>query len=249
LSPLIPRAAAAIFEKLNTPPVPIWRLKNGQNLTPGTPVQVGDILFAKHDAEGEVGGGGEKKSSDTKETKEKARPVPVAKKYLAVLPTDVSRLQMKVGTITKVWQHPDAEKLFVELIDVGDAGGPRQVVSGLVGHVSLDAMLGKKLLVVANMKPTKMRGVESTAMVLCGSGVDGVVEPVAPPAGAANGTVVTCADFPGEPDEVLNPKKKVFEAVALDFCVKNGVATYKGCPFSVGGEVCTLPTLKDGTIK
>ena len=126
-----------------------------------------DPAFAA--AEGEVGGGGEKKSSDTKETKEKARPVPVAKKDLAVLPTDVSRLQMKVGTITNVWQHPDAEKLFVELIDVGDAGGPRQVVSGLVGHVSLDAMLGKKVLVVANMKPAKIRGVESQGMVLAAS--------------------------------------------------------------------------------
>ena len=221
--------------------MPIWRLKNGQNLTPGTPVQVGDILFAKHDAEGEVGGGGEKKSSDTKETKEKARPVPVAKKYLAVLPTDVSRLQMKVGTITKVWQHPDAEKLFVELIDVGDAGGPRQVVSGLVGHVSLDAMLGKKVLVVANMKPTKMRGVESTAMVLCGSWVDGVVEPVAPPAGAANGTVVTCADFPGEPDEVLNPKKKSSKPWPLTFASKTASRRTRGVRFRSAGRCVPCP--------
>ena len=246
LAPFIPDAAEAIFAKLGTPAQPIWRLKKGANLAAGAKVAVGDILFAKHEVAGESGESGEKK-------KEKAAKAPAPKKAApANAVVDVSRLCMKVGTVTKVWRHPDAEKLYVETIDVGDASGPRQVVSGLVDHVPEAEMLGKRVVVVANMKPSKMRGVESFAMVLCGTGVgeNGKVEPVAPPASAPNGAIVTCAAFPGAPDDVLNPKKKVFEAVSPDFSVlADGVAAYKGSPLETGGEACRLPTLREGTIK
>ena len=246
LAPFIPDAAEAIFAKLGTPAQPIWRLKKGANLAAGAKVAVGDILFAKHEVAGESGESGEKK-------KEKAAMAPAPKKAApANAVVDVSRLCMKVGTVTKVWRHPDAEKLYVETIDVGDASGPRQVVSGLVDHVPEAEMLGKRVVVVANMKPSKMRGVESFAMVLCGTGVgeNGKVEPVAPPASAPNGAIVTCAAFPGAPDDVLNPKKKVFEAVSPDFSVlADGVAAYKGSPLETGGEACRLPTLREGTIK
>ena len=246
LAPFIPDAAEAIFAKLGTPVRPIWRLKKGANLAAGAKVAVGDILFAKHEVAGESGESGEKK-------KEKAAMAPAPKKAApANAVVDVSRLCMKVGTVTKVWRHPDAEKLYVETIDVGDASGPRQVVSGLVDHVPEAEMLGKRVVVVANMKPSKMRGVESFAMVLCGTGVgeNGKVEPVAPPASAPNGAIVTCAAFPGAPDDVLNPKKKVFEAVSPDFSVlADGVAAYKGSPLETGGEACRLPTLREGTIK
>ena len=247
LAPVIPDAAEAIFAKLGTPATPIWRLKKTANLEPGAKVAVGDILFAKHEVEGETDGGEAKK-------KEKAKAKTPAPKKAAPANTamDVSRLCMKVGTVTKVWRHPDAEKLYVETIDVGDASGPRQVVSGLVDHVPESEMLGKRVVVVANMKPSKMRGVESFAMVLCGTGggENGKVEPVEPPASAPNGAIVTCAAFQGEPDDVLNPKKKVFEAVSPDFSVlADGVAAYKGSPLETGGEACRLPTLRDGTIK
>ena len=62
-----------------------------------------------------------------------------------------------------------------------------------------------------------MRGIESAAMVLCGTGPDGKVELVTPPEGAPNGERVTFDAFEGEADEQLNPKKKVFEAVAPGF--------------------------------
>ena len=249
LAPVIPDAAAAIFEKLGTPATPIWRLKKSANLAAGTKVAVGDILFAKHEVEGETkmlsSGERKKDKSEKSEKSEKAKkPAP------ADAPVDVSRLCLKVGTVTKVWRHPDAEKLYVETIDVGDASGPRQVVSGLVDHVPEAEMLGRRVVVVANMKPSKMRGVESRAMVLCGTGANGVVEPVEPPASAPNGAIVACAAFPGEPDDVLNPKKKVFEAVSPDFSVlADGVAAYKGTPLETGGEACRLPTLREGTIK
>ncbi len=64
----------------------------------------------------------------------------------------ICKLEFKVGRITKVWAHPDADKLYCEEIDCGEGEGPRQIASGLRHHYSEDDMLGKKVLVVANLK-------------------------------------------------------------------------------------------------
>jgi tRNA-binding EMAP/Myf-like protein len=50
-------------------------------------------------------------------------------------PVDVSRLDLRVGLIRKAWRHPDADSLYVEEMDLGEASGPRTVVSGLVKHI------------------------------------------------------------------------------------------------------------------
>lgn len=76
---------------------------------------------------------------------------------------------MRVGKILSVAQHPEAERLFVEQIDCGDEAGPRTVVSGLVGKVAPEALEGRMVVVVCNLKPSKMRGVLSSAMLLCAS--------------------------------------------------------------------------------
>lgn len=65
---------------------------------------------------------------------------------------DICKLEFKVGLITKVWIHPDADKLYCEEIDCGEAGGPRQIASGLRKHYGVEEMLGKRVLVVANLK-------------------------------------------------------------------------------------------------
>ena len=64
----------------------------------------------------------------------------------------ICKLEFKVGVITKVWVHPDASKLYCEEIDCGEEGGPRQIASGLRPHYSEEEMLGKHVLVVANLK-------------------------------------------------------------------------------------------------
>ena len=64
---------------------------------------------------------------------------------------DICKLEFKVGVITKVWVHPDADKLYCEEIDCGE-DQPRQIASGLRMHYSEEAMLGQRLLVVSNLK-------------------------------------------------------------------------------------------------
>ncbi len=79
-----------------------------------------------------------------------------------------ANLDLEVGEILSVERHPDAEKLFVEKVRMGD--GERQIVSGLVGHYREDQLLGKKVIIVKNLKSAKLRGVESQGMLLAAEG-------------------------------------------------------------------------------
>lgn len=63
-------------------------------------------------------------------------------------------------------QHPEADTLYVEKVDVGEPE-PRTVVSGLVNFLPREELQDRLVLVVCNLKPQKMRGVESQAMLLC----------------------------------------------------------------------------------
>ncbi|KAI5479156.1 tRNA binding protein [Pseudohyphozyma bogoriensis] len=168
---------------------------------------------------------GEKGEKKPKEKKAKAEGGDKGGKKAAAAPAvpDVPApwmIELKVGKIVDVKVHPDADGLYVEQIDVGEAE-PRTVVSGLVKYIPIEEMRGKTLITVANLKPANMRGVKSFAMVLCASskeGKDGGIEFVDPPAGSLPGDRVF---FEGFEDKValdqLNPKKKIFETVQPGF--------------------------------
>merc|ERR1739848_86272 len=140
------------------------------------------------------------------------------------------RLDIRVGKIVEVSQHPDAEKLYVEKIDLGEPS-PRTIVSGLVDFVPADQMLNRLVVVLCNLKPAKMRGVESCGMGLCSSRSEPKeVEPLNVPEGSAPGDrVVVDGEKEGMPDEVLNPKKKVWEKLSEDLKVSSeGFAQWQG---------------------
>ncbi|KAK4759225.1 hypothetical protein SAY87_022356 [Trapa incisa] len=77
----------------------------------------------------------------------------------------ISRVDICVGLITKVQKHPDADSLYVEEIDVGEAQC-HTVVSGLVNYMPLEEMQNRKVCVICNLKPASMKGIKSHAMVL-----------------------------------------------------------------------------------
>ena len=81
-----------------------------------------------------------------------------------------SRVDLRVATIREVEQHPDADKLFVIQLQVGDE--ERQIVSGLVGHYSAEELTGKNIILVYNLKPAKLRGIKSQGMLLAASTED-----------------------------------------------------------------------------
>lgn len=167
-------------------------------------------------------------------------------------PTDVSRLDIRVGLIKKAWRHPDAESLYIEEIDVGE-GQPRQVVSGLVKYIPENEMQDRLVCVLCNLKPANMRGVQSQAMVLAATSPDGsTVELVEPPVGSQPGCRVTFDGYPGEPHEQLNPKKKIFETIQPDLIVgQDLVAQYKEVSFMTPLGPCKVKSakFKGATIK
>mmetsp|Transcript_21254 Transcript_21254/g.52342 ORF Transcript_21254/g.52342 Transcript_21254/m.52342 type:complete len:635 (-) Transcript_21254:70-1974(-) len=172
--------------------------------------------------------------SEKKEKKKKSAPAPAG-------PIDVSKLDIRVGVINKVWEHEEADKLYCEEIDLGEEGGPRQIASGLKAHYSLEEMEGRKVLVLANLKSRKLVGFPSHGMVLCASSEDGKVEFVEPPEGAEIGERVMVEGFDGEPateNQVI--KKKMLDAIFPDLATDDsGVATYQGKPLSTSAGACT----------
>ncbi|KAM6399610.1 tyrosine--tRNA ligase, cytoplasmic [Rhynochetos jubatus] len=162
-----------------------------------------------------------------------------------------SRLDIRVGKVISVEKHPDADSLYVEKIDVGEPE-PRTVVSGLVQFVPREQLQDRLVVLLCNLKPQKMRGVESQGMVLCASSVGEPrqVEPLDPPAGCCAGERVYVEGYEGgEPDEELKPKKKIFEKLQADFCVSEDcVAQWKQRDFLTKLGRVSCKSLKGGSI-
>lgn len=77
---------------------------------------------------------------------------------------DFDKIDLRVGEIIKAEKHPKADKLLVFQVKMGTE--KRQIISGVAEHFTPDEMLGKKVAVVANLKPRKLRGLESKGMIL-----------------------------------------------------------------------------------
>ncbi|XP_009778770.1 uncharacterized protein LOC107759049 [Nicotiana tabacum] len=152
----------------------------------------------------------------------------------------VSLLKLQIGHIKKAWKHPSADSLLVEEIDVGEAKC-RQVVSGLAKFCSPEQLTNRLVVLVTNMKPSKLRDVASEGMVLCASNEDHtVVEPLIAPEGAKVGECILFSGHDGKPEDVLNPKKKQFDKIAVNlFTDDKGIATFKGIPFMTSAGPCT----------
>ncbi|KAK6233413.1 hypothetical protein QUC31_005819 [Theobroma cacao] len=152
----------------------------------------------------------------------------------------VSLLNIQVGLICKAWKHPSADSLLVEEIDVGEAK-LRQVVSGLAKYCSPEQLTNRRVVLITNVKPGKLRDVMSEGLVLCASNEDHTaVEPLLPPEGAKPGEHVSFSGIDGKPEDVLNPKKKQLEKITPHlFTDEKGVATFKGIPFMTSAGPCT----------
>lgn len=81
---------------------------------------------------------------------------------------DFAKVEMKVGEVLTAGRIPKADKLLLLTIDIGEAQ-PRQVLAGIAQYYEPEALVGKKVVVVANLKPRKLRGYESQGMVVAAS--------------------------------------------------------------------------------
>jgi methionine--tRNA ligase beta chain len=83
----------------------------------------------------------------------------------------MSRLEIRVGLVTSIKKHPDSPNLYVQTIDIGETI-PRTIISGIADYCSEERLLNNKVVVVCNLKPRAIKGIESCGMVLCASNSD-----------------------------------------------------------------------------
>ncbi len=84
---------------------------------------------------------------------------------------DFFKVDMRVGLVKEARQHPNADKLLHLTIDIGEAE-PRSICAGIAGVYDPAKLVGRKVAIVANLKPRKMRGIESQGMIIAASGDD-----------------------------------------------------------------------------
>ena len=163
-------------------------------------------------------------------------------------------IDLRVARIINIERHPKADKLYIETLDDG-SGNPRTIVSGLVPFYKEEELLGKQIVLVNNLKPAKLRGVESAGMLLAAS-VDGEeghekVE-VLTAAHAKPGdrvmldpssTAATLA--PAEPPAATVDASTFF---SIPILAKNGYAWVGDARLSVAGKLITLENVRDGEI-
>ena len=80
---------------------------------------------------------------------------------------DFCRLDLRVAKVIEAENHPNADKLICMKIDLG--GEQREIIAGLRGYYEPSELVGKEIVVVANLAPRKMRGLESHGMLLAAS--------------------------------------------------------------------------------
>jgi|SRR5438067_9992863 len=86
---------------------------------------------------------------------------------------DFQKIELRVATVKSAELHPNADRLLVLKIDIG--GEERQIVAGIRASYEPQTLVGKQVVVVANLEPATLRGIESQGMLLAGHDQDRVV--------------------------------------------------------------------------
>ena len=166
LEPFLPETAEKILKQLNTDKKDWESLLQFNGMVPGQKVGTPEILFARIDAAKKI----EEinKFNETKYTKEPAKQEetkPEAKEGICYATIeDFEKLDMRVAEVIKVEKHPNADRLLVFQLKIGEE--TRQVVSGIAKWYKPEDLVGKKVVMIYNLEPVTLRGVESNGMIL-----------------------------------------------------------------------------------
>lgn len=160
-----------------------------------------------------------------------------------------SHADFRVGYIDSIERHPNAEKLYVSKIFAG-GDDIRTVCSGLVDHFSAEELHNRKVVLVANLKPAKLRGIASEAMLLAASNSDGKVELVNPPEGSQVGDALHVESHEPYPGQGPKLSVKVWRALQSDLRTDHQCnVTYKGLPLlSSSGQKAKVDSFTDAVV-
>ena len=165
LSSFMPETASKIFEQINTKVTDWDSLKSFDGMKPGDSVGMGEVLFARIDAQEKIAKIDEENAKKAPKTEAEIVPKP------EITFDDFSKLDLRTAYVTQCEKVEKSDKLLKLQLKVG--GSTRQVVSGIAKYYSPEEMVGRKVIMVYNLKPVKLRGVMSEGMILCGEDEDG----------------------------------------------------------------------------
>ena len=115
----------------------------------------------------------EKKQEGSEENKDVQVEQPAEKKDDLISIQDVMKLDLRIAEVIAAENHPNADRLLVLKIKVGEE--ERQLVAGIKKAYSAEDLVGKKIVIIANLQPAVLRGVESQGMLLAASAGEQVV--------------------------------------------------------------------------
>jgi methionyl-tRNA synthetase len=155
----------------------------------------------------------------------------------------LSRVDLRVARITEVEKHPKADKLYIETVDLG--GETRQIVSGLVPYYRAEQLQGRNILLVANLKSARLRGVESQGMLLAAK--EGETVEVLFADHAQPGDSVGFAGLQG-PAEVKQ-EIDIEEFFSIPIQVKDAQVLIDDLPLECAGNAITTERVKTGKVR
>ena len=177
IAPFVPVTAPKIYEQLGLGKPESFFMADAVwgKLATGTKVQKGEPLFPRI----EVTEAGETVIAATKKTAAKAIKAEAtkaeAKKEAAaageITIDDFAKVDLRVATVVAAERVPKTDKLIKLQVKIGDE--ERTIVSGIAQHYEPENLIGKNVIVIANLKPAKLRGIESRGMVLAASDGEG----------------------------------------------------------------------------
>lgn len=193
LEPFMPETTAKIRKQLNAPELTLEDLTKFGNYVSGTKVtDAPEILFARLDINEimpkveEIRAKQRAQAGVTEEPQAEAG-IDVEKKPKISI-DDFMKVQLRVGEILKCEEVPKSKKLLCSQVKIGSE--VKQIVSGIKQHYSAEEMVGKKVVVVANLKPAKLAGVLSEGMLLCAEDAEGNLSLLTPEKDMPNGAEI-----------------------------------------------------------
>jgi len=170
MTPIMPDVPAKIFAQFGLDEsMTTWESLNSLNvMKPGIAVTVEGALFPRIDLAKEME---EMKALTAKPEEKKEETAPIKEEITF---EDFAKLDLRAALVTSCEKVPKADKLLKLTLSLGSE--TRTVVSGIAKDYSPEEMVGKTVILVANLKPAKLRGIESQGMILCGEGPDGKLQ-------------------------------------------------------------------------
>ena len=184
LSAFLPDTVNKIEEQINAKELSWDSLKEFNGTVAGTKVVKGDNLFPRIDVE--------KKLAELEELRAKMNPA-LAKREIAPIKEEITiddfeKIDLRVVKVLACEPVKGAKKLLKLKVDLG--GEERQVVSGIAAHYKPEELVGKNVVLVANLKPVKLRGELSQGMILCAASDDDSILKTVDPGELLSGSIV-----------------------------------------------------------